>query len=109
MYYTKTELEDLTKMDGKQRGDQRAIVCEIVELRDRGGFRKQQNRCWPLIGVGKGRVLFPGEEEGWMDTEGARCQGWTVGLRLSGRSECGSELHWPELKMHVGETDGWYS
>ncbi|XP_010836957.1 PREDICTED: tetratricopeptide repeat protein 7A [Bison bison bison] len=83
MYYTKTELEDLTKMDGKQRGDQRAVVCEIVELRDRGGFRKQQNRCWPLIGVGKGRVLFPGEEEGWMDTEGARCQGWTVGLRLS--------------------------
>ena len=27
MYYTKTELEDLTKMDGTQRGDQRAIVC----------------------------------------------------------------------------------
>lgn len=41
-----------------------------------------------------------------MDTEGARWQGWTVGLRLSSRSECGSELHWPDLKMHVEETDG---
>ena len=41
-----------------------------------------------------------------MDTEETRWQGWTVGLRLLGRSECGSELHWPELKMHVGETDG---
>lgn len=68
-------------------------------FQEAGEFVLASNWCWEGQSEGEGQS----EEEGWMDTEGGRWQGWTAGSRLWGRSECGSEEHWPQLKMHVWE------
>lgn len=39
-------------------------MWQVVELRGKGVFEKQQNVYWPQAGIGKVKVYLPNEGEG---------------------------------------------
>lgn len=58
-------------------------MWQVVELRGRGVFEKQQNVYWPQAGIGKVKVYCPmrGKDRRTLRGLGDRDR-WTVGLRL---------------------------